>query len=85
MSTSIPQQVTDRYVRNLINKGKNNDFEIITLQREQATHDGIVIGEYYDIIIRKPMPDHSSERASGVTASQAVRRALAKFGVTFRE
>ena len=85
MTNNVPQQVTNRYISALINKGKNDTFEIITLQREQALHDGIVVGSYFDVTITKPMPDHASERASGVTAAQAVSRALSKFGVTFRE
>lgn len=85
MSESLPQLVTNRYISNILNRGSNADFEIISIQREQASHDGIVIGQYYDVIIRKPFPDHASERASGVTTAQAVSRALAKFGVSFRE
>jgi hypothetical protein len=81
---TLPQNVTNRYISNLVNRGRNHEFEIVVLQRAQALHDGIVVGTYYDTIILKPMPDQASERASGVTAAQAVRRCLTKFGVTFR-
>jgi hypothetical protein len=84
MNTSLPQQVTARYISNILNHGHNHDFGLRSLTYERATHDGVIIGGYYDCIIEKPMPDHSSERASGVTPHQAVERTLAKFGVTFR-
>ena len=79
-----PQQVTPRYVTNLLIKGKNEDFELISLEHQQALHDNIVVGSYYNVTIRQPLPDHSSEIASGVTPHQALERALIKFGVSFR-
>ena len=79
-----PQAVTSRYITNLVIRGHNDDFELISLEHQQALHDNIVVGSYYNVTIRKPLPDHSSEIASGVTPHQAIERALAKFGVTFR-
>jgi hypothetical protein len=79
-----PQALTLRYITNLLIKGKNDEFELITLEHQQSLHDDIVVGSYYNVIVRRPMPDHSSEVASGVTPHQAIHRALVKFGVTFR-
>ena len=79
-----PQQVTPRYITNLLVKGKNEDYELISLEHQNAMHDNIIVGSYYNITIRQPLPDHSSEIASGVTPHQAAERALTKFGVTFR-
>jgi hypothetical protein len=79
-----PQQVTSRYTTNLLIKGKNEDFEVISLEHQQAVNDDLVVGSYYNICIRQPLPDHSSQIASGVTPHQALERALTKFGVTFR-
>jgi hypothetical protein len=80
----IPQQVTSRYVTNLLIHGHNDDFELISLEHQQALHDNIVVGSYYNVTVRQPLPDHSSEIASGVTPHQAIERVLAKFGVTYR-
>jgi hypothetical protein len=84
MNQNLPQNVTSRYVSNLLNRGRNDTFEMITLTQEKATHDNITVGYYYDVTITKPIPDHTSEQASGVTPSQAISRCLRKFGVSFR-
>lgn len=85
MNQSLPQSVTARYISHILNRGKNDDFELVELKHEQALHDGIVIGGYYDVILKRPLPDQAHERASGVTPHQAIQRALSKFGVTFRD
>ena len=79
-----PQQVTIRYVGNLIRRGRTDDFELINLIRLEATHDDILIGHYYEAIVLHP-GDAASETAAGVTPLQAVQRALGKCGVTFRQ
>jgi hypothetical protein len=80
---TLPQQVTIRYVGSLIRRGENNDFELINLRRQDAMHDGITIGHYYEAVINRL--NASSESAAGVTPYQAVQRALTKCGVTFRQ
>lgn len=83
MNTTLPQQVTIRYVMNLLRKGSTDDFEVIKLLRQDAIHDGIVIGHYYDATIFRT--NSNTETASGVTPTQAIQRALIKAGVTFRQ
>jgi hypothetical protein len=79
---SLPQQVTTRYVNSLIRRGNNGFFELIKLLVQESTYDGITIGRYYVATIQHL--GYISETAAGVTPEQAVRRALAKIGVTFR-
>ena len=83
MNPQLPQQVTIRYVGNLIRRGRTDDFELINLIRLEATHDDILIGHYYEAIVLRPSAA-ASETAAGVTPLQAVQRALSKSGVTFR-
>jgi hypothetical protein len=83
MNATVPQQVTIRYIGRLIRKGCTDEFELLNLLRQNATHDDIVIGHYYEAVILR-LNDSSSEAAAGVTPLQAVQRALSKSGVTFR-
>jgi hypothetical protein len=82
-NNSLPQEVTIRYIGNLIRHGENDTFELINLIRQDATHDDVVIGHYYEAIVLRTS-DAASESAAGVTPYQAVQRALSKSGVTFR-
>ena len=82
-TTTLPQEVTVRYIGSLIRRGENDDFELINLIRQDATHDGITVGHYYEAIVLRTS-DAASESAAGVTPYQAVQRALSKSGVTFR-
>lgn len=77
-----PQQVTSRYVRNLLVKGKNNEFELCSLTRQYHDIEGLCIGIYYQTVIKST--DHFKHVAVGVTCEQAVHRCLEKHGVTFR-
>lgn len=79
---TLPQQVTIRYIGSLIRRGENDHFELINLRRQDAMHDGITIGHYYEAVINRFTGN--SESAAGVTPYQAVQRALGKAGVTFR-
>jgi hypothetical protein len=76
MSTS-PQAVTERYVTNLINYGRNREFDIDYIKQMPNVVDGENVGVYYVARI-------GNQIANGATISQAVRRALEKHGVTFR-
>ena len=79
---SIPQQVGSRYARNVLRRGRNDIFELIKLLQQESTYDGISIGSYYVVTILRT--GYSAETAAGVTPDQAIQRALAKHGVTFR-
>ena len=79
---NTPQQVTSRYVRNLIFKGVNNEFRFVALTRTGHFIDQVCVGMYYEAIVA-----NNEERkltAVGVTPEQAVHRCLEKHGVTFR-
>ena len=76
-----PQKVTSRYVRNLLTKGRNNEFEILTLSRQSIVKDELYVGHYYLAMIESK--DFQKD-AIGVTPEQAVHRCLEKHGVTFR-
>lgn len=82
-----PQNVSERYVNNLLRNGKNNLFFLHYMQLENAEVDGHVIGQYIRVELcahnkfTQPSP---AWQGVGATPSQAVRRALEKFGVTFK-
>ena len=78
-----PQQVTSRYARNLLIKGKNNDFEFMTLSRQVSIADEVAVGVYFHVTIES-LGRRIKRDAAGVTIEQAVHRCLEKHGVTFR-
>jgi hypothetical protein len=78
---TAPQQVTERYLSNLLHYGRNKEFDILHIDREESKHQDIVVGYYYTVsIVGKTRNEH----AAGATLAEAVRRALEKHGVTFR-
>jgi hypothetical protein len=79
---SLPQHASNRYISNLLNRGRNDDFDLVSITRENATHDGIIVGGYYNISVRHI---EATLTASGVTPAQAARRCMKRFGVTFKE
>jgi hypothetical protein len=79
----IPQNVTSRYARHLLVKGRNNEFELLDIKRTYSEVDGLTIGIYYTVLI-KAFDKGFKKDAAGVTPEQAVHRALEKHGVTFR-
>lgn len=81
MTQQAPQKVTSRYARNLLVKGKNNEFELITVLNQYAIVDELQVGRYYEVRIVRL---HIGHVAMGVTPEQAVHRCLEKHGVTFR-
>jgi hypothetical protein len=81
--TTTPQAVTERYVTNLINYGRNREFDIVDIRRLWSKVDGVNVGTYYEVFV-EVSSSALSQRAVGATISQAVRRALEKHGVTFR-
>ena len=83
MNSTLPQEVSLRYVGSLIRRGRTDQFELLNLIRLNATHDDVVIGHYYEAVVLR-MNNSDSQVAAGVTPYQAVQRALSKAGVTFR-
>lgn len=79
---NLPQQITDRYTRNLLASGRNKTFEIKTITRQYTEADGLCVGTYYDCIVGGN--GLSTKNAVGVTPLQALTRCLTKHGVTFR-
>lgn len=82
---TAPQQVTERYVSNLISNGRNKEFDITTIAIRDAYASGISnehIGYYFTATINGS--PGTTQCGAGATISQAVRRALEKHGVTFR-
>jgi len=77
-----PQQVTSRYVRNLLIKGLNNDFKVKEIVRLNTQVVNVVVGYYFNVSLTNNV--YHTQVASGVTIEQAVHRCLEKHGVTFR-
>ena len=82
--TNLPQQVTERYVSNLIANGRNKDFDIDIVQRNPHVVDEVHIGYYYQVRIETAGLGGKVAYGVGATIAQAVRRCLEKHGVTFR-
>jgi hypothetical protein len=80
MNTS-PQAVTDRYVTNLINYGRNREFDIDYITMKENVVESTQVGTYY---AARVLSKSGAEIAVGATLSQAVRNCLIKHGVTFR-
>lgn len=82
--TPPAQAVTERYTNNLIRNGQNDEFRLIMINStENTAPDETFIGYIFEAVINAPT-DRRTYSAYGATPSQAVRRALKKFGVTFR-
>lgn len=80
---SLPQAVTNKYTHNLILTGSNDVFAVDFVQSEPNVVNGDVIGHYFAArVIFKS--DQTAMRGHGATPRQAVRKALEKFGVTFK-
>jgi len=77
-----PQQVTSRYARNLIVRGKNNEYHLLSIKRENTMIDGCWIANYY---VAEIVSTHGvAKTAVGPSPENAVNRCLDKHGVTFR-
>lgn len=79
-----PESVTDRYINNLIRRGKNDTYEIERIQRDIASVDNIPVGVYFSVALSVPMEDHRQILAIGATPLAAIQRALEKDGVQLR-
>jgi hypothetical protein len=76
-----PQKVTSRYARNLLVKGKNNEYVLEYITRRYSMVDEITVGDYFLAEITQL---NVRREAAGATPEQAVNRCLEKHGVTFR-
>lgn len=80
-----PQAVTQKYVSNLIYNGRNKEFDIDLVTRRSHFEGEEHVGYYFTVTVtRGEERPGTGQQASGATISQAVRRALEKYGVTFR-
>jgi hypothetical protein len=79
--TNPPQNVSERYISNLLRTGANSDFILHYITKRESRVDNLVVGTYYDASIYH---GGDNQAAAGATPSQAVRRAMEKFGVTFK-
>ena len=76
-----PQQITNRYVNDLLHHGSNHDFNIEHIERKPNIVNGLVCGEYWEVSISC---SEGLMLMPGNTIAQAARRALENLGVTFR-
>lgn len=74
---------TRRYVSNLLQKGRNNEFTIIALTRNHSMVEELVVGYYYLVTV-SANGSRISRDSVGATPLQAVENCLAKHGVKFR-
>lgn len=78
-----PQNVTLRYLLNLLRSGRNNEFTLCKLTRlESRTPGGLLVGHYYEAVVDGPTI--SGTKGEGVSPAAALRAALTLSGVTFR-
>lgn len=77
---NLPQNVTSRYIRNLLVEGKNDDFELDRVVQMPSAP----IGFHYRATIKVPKSDFAEQSAVGATPEQAIHRCLGAHGVTFR-
>lgn len=81
---NLPQQVTSRYVSNLMSVGQNNEFRICSLTSHNFCIQETECGCYFKVAITQLPGRTNLWEDVGPTAHDAVRNALAKAGVTFR-
>lgn len=76
-----PQNVSERYTNNILRNGSNGLFDLLECNSKDSIVDGIVVGHYFQVHLAAVGSPYAT--GIGATPSQAVRRALEKFGVTF--
>lgn len=78
----VPQGVSKRYISNLLQYGRNKEFDISYITIQWSKVDGESVGAYFQVGITKSN-GNALKTACGSTISEAVERALIKHGVTF--
>ena len=79
--TNPPQNLTDRYVTNLLHHGRNATFDLSALTQCDSVVKQETVGCYYEAVVQHLM---QHESACGATPVVAVKRALEKHGVSFK-
>lgn len=79
-----PQNVSTRYLTNLLHNGQNNEFRLTLI----ATHETFVhetfVGYHYIVSITPITGPKEANAGIGATPIQALQHVLTKFGVTFK-
>ena len=78
---NAPKAITERYISNLIHNGRNREFDIDSVVMEEHVVETTVVGYFYRVRL---LAKTDAEVGVGATIAAAVRNALHKFGVTFR-
>lgn len=78
----LPQGVSKRYISNLLQYGRNREFDLSFISIQWSKVDGINVGAYFQVGITLSN-GNALKTAVGSTISEAVERALVKHGVTF--
>ena len=81
--SNLPQNITERYVNNLLRNGVNNDFRLFSITIHSSTVGSHHVGFYYRAITQLQRADLPSFEAYGATPNEALSRALALAGVTY--
>jgi hypothetical protein len=77
-----PQNVTIRYIHDLLHHGSNHDFNIEEVSRHPNIVEGIIVGQYFNVRLSCC---EGSWTFPGATVAEATKRVLEKFNVTFRQ
>lgn len=78
----IPQQnMTNRYVHDLLYMGSNHDFFLEEVTRHPNVVDGFIVGQYWKVTLSTL---DGRFTAAGPTPVESCRRAMEHFGVTFK-
>ena len=80
---NLPQNVTIRYIHDLLHHGSNHDFSVDLITRHASLADGVVVGHFYKVTLTA-FATGLGQICVGATIAEACRRALSDFGVTFR-
>ncbi len=78
---NYPQQVTIRYVHDLLFAGSNHEFWVEEVTRHPNIVQAVVVGQYWTVRLASIEGTHSEP---GATPTEACKRVLQHFGVTFK-
>lgn len=79
----LPQNVTSRYLTNLLHEGRNADFDILLIEQKENIVEEQSCGYYYKAAVWC-LSKQETVHVVGASPVVALRRALEKFGVTFK-
>ena len=81
--SNLPQNITDRYVNNLLRNGVNNDFRLFGITIHSSFVGDHLVGWYFKAVIQLQRNELPSFEAYGATPNEALSRALLAAGVTY--